>query len=98
MGGLHNFMQANPFSVCFLGSASSCASASCFSTALQWPRGLLTDSGGFQMVSLLELAKVTDRPAMQPLREGYLREGYLREGSLREGSLREGSLHVRSSI
>jgi tRNA-guanine family transglycosylase len=25
---------------------------------LQWPRALLTDSGGFQMVSLLELAKV----------------------------------------
>lgn len=27
---------------------------------MQWPRGLLTDSGGFQMVSLLELAKVEE--------------------------------------
>eukprot|EP00698_Gefionella_okellyi_P012267 TRINITY_DN3298_c0_g4_i1.p1 TRINITY_DN3298_c0_g4~~TRINITY_DN3298_c0_g4_i1.p1 ORF type:complete len:441 (+),score=76.65 TRINITY_DN3298_c0_g4_i1:45-1325(+) len=25
-----------------------------------WPRGLLTDSGGFQMVSLLKLAKITE--------------------------------------
>ena len=30
--------------------------------AAQWPRGLLTDSGGFQMVSLLELAKVVAAP------------------------------------
>lgn len=25
-----------------------------------WPRPLLTDSGGFQMVSLLKLAKITE--------------------------------------
>ena len=27
---------------------------------MNWPRGLLTDSGGFQMVSLLELSNVTE--------------------------------------
>ena len=27
---------------------------------MRWPRNLLTDSGGFQMVSLLELAEVTE--------------------------------------
>ncbi|OMJ28527.1 Queuine tRNA-ribosyltransferase [Smittium culicis] len=27
---------------------------------MAWPRGLLTDSGGFQMVSLLKLAKITE--------------------------------------
>ncbi|KAJ1675797.1 Queuine tRNA-ribosyltransferase catalytic subunit 1 [Spiromyces aspiralis] len=27
---------------------------------MNWPRGLLTDSGGFQMVSLLRLAKITE--------------------------------------
>lgn len=25
-----------------------------------WPRNLLTDSGGFQMVSLLDLAEITE--------------------------------------
>ncbi|GJP49967.1 hypothetical protein CLOM_g9122 [Closterium sp. NIES-68] len=28
---------------------------------MDWPRGLLTDSGGFQMVSLLHLADITER-------------------------------------
>lgn len=28
---------------------------------MSWPRALLTDSGGFQMVSLLELAEITER-------------------------------------
>lgn len=27
---------------------------------MSWPRALLTDSGGFQMVSLLELAEITE--------------------------------------
>lgn len=27
---------------------------------MNWPRGLLTDSGGFQMVSLLSLAEITE--------------------------------------
>jgi tRNA-guanine transglycosylase len=27
---------------------------------MNWPRGILTDSGGFQMVSLLQLAKITE--------------------------------------
>ena len=27
---------------------------------MQWPRGLLTDSGGFQMVSLLELSSLSE--------------------------------------
>ena len=27
---------------------------------MNWPRNLLTDSGGFQMVSLLELADITE--------------------------------------
>ena len=27
---------------------------------MNWPRGLLTDSGGFQMVSLLKLAEITE--------------------------------------
>lgn len=27
---------------------------------MNWKRALLTDSGGFQMVSLLELAKITE--------------------------------------
>ena len=27
---------------------------------MNWPRNLLTDSGGFQMVSLLELAEITE--------------------------------------
>jgi hypothetical protein len=27
---------------------------------MSWPRNLLTDSGGFQMVSLLELAEITE--------------------------------------
>lgn len=27
---------------------------------MNWKRGLLTDSGGFQMVSLLKLAEITE--------------------------------------
>jgi queuine tRNA-ribosyltransferase len=27
---------------------------------INWPRGMLTDSGGFQMVSLLHLADITE--------------------------------------
>lgn len=27
---------------------------------MNWPRNLLTDSGGFQMVSLLDLAEITE--------------------------------------
>ena len=27
---------------------------------MNWPRNLLTDSGGFQMVSLLKLAEITE--------------------------------------
>ena len=27
---------------------------------MNWPRNLLTDSGGFQMVSLLQLAEITE--------------------------------------
>jgi tRNA-guanine family transglycosylase len=27
---------------------------------MNWPRGILTDSGGFQMVSLLKLAEITE--------------------------------------
>ena len=29
-------------------------------TFMNWPRNLLTDSGGFQMVSLLQLASITE--------------------------------------
>lgn len=28
---------------------------------INWPRGMLTDSGGFQMVSLLHLADITEQ-------------------------------------
>lgn len=34
---------------------------------MSWPRNLLTDSGGFQMVSLLELAKVRNRDCIESI-------------------------------
>ncbi len=32
---------------------------------MNWKRGLLTDSGGFQMVSLLDLAEITEVPLLK---------------------------------
>jgi queuine tRNA-ribosyltransferase len=40
---------------------------------MHWNRSLLTDSGGFQMVSLLHLAEITEACVNQPpMQWGYL--------------------------
>ena len=79
MGGLHTFMQARlsplpspplllPFLPPLFGPVSVLTPP-----ALQWPRALLTDSGGFQMVSLLDLAKVVVQCSALGLLRGVLR-------------------------
>jgi tRNA-guanine family transglycosylase len=52
---------------------------------MNWKRGTLTDSGGFQMVSLLDLADISvriHRPPFQPTRDNQRKDVlYVREST-----------------